>query len=141
MAFVHLHVHSEYSLLDGACRIPDLIARVKDLGQTAVAVTDHDESGEAERTAALVGLRHTVDRQDAIEHLVLVIVLTTATAVTAATFATTVVAAATTLVVVAGLGGCLSVLSLFRHLGFLFVVAHSARPPSRAPSATAATRP
>ena len=41
MAFVHLHVHSEYSLLDGACRIPDLIARVKDLGQTAVAVTDH----------------------------------------------------------------------------------------------------
>ena len=41
MAFVHLHVHSEYSLLDGACRIPDLIAQVKDLGQTAVAVTDH----------------------------------------------------------------------------------------------------
>mgnify|MGYP002581681517 CR=1 FL=1 len=41
MAFVHLHVPSEYSLLDGACRIPDLIAQVKDLGQTAVAVTDH----------------------------------------------------------------------------------------------------
>jgi len=41
MAFVHLHVHSEYSLLDGACRITDLVKRVKDLGQTAVAVTDH----------------------------------------------------------------------------------------------------
>ena len=41
MAFVHLHVHSEYSLLDGACRIEGLLQRVKALGQTAVAVTDH----------------------------------------------------------------------------------------------------
>ncbi len=41
MAFVHLHVHSEYSLLDGACRIDKLVERVKELGQTAVAVTDH----------------------------------------------------------------------------------------------------
>ena len=41
MPFTHLHVHSEYSLLDGACRIRDLVARVKELGQTAVAVTDH----------------------------------------------------------------------------------------------------
>ena len=39
--FVHLHVHSEYSLLDGACRIPALVARAKELGQEAVAVTDH----------------------------------------------------------------------------------------------------
>ncbi len=39
--FVHLHLHSEYSLLDGACRIKDLVARAKALGQTAVAVTDH----------------------------------------------------------------------------------------------------
>lgn len=39
--FVHLHVHSEYSLLDGACRIKELVKRVKELGQTAVAVTDH----------------------------------------------------------------------------------------------------
>ena len=39
--FVHLHVHSEYSLLDGACRIKQLVARVKELGQTACAVTDH----------------------------------------------------------------------------------------------------
>lgn len=40
-AFVNLHVHTEYSLLDGACRIKELIARVKELGQTAVAITDH----------------------------------------------------------------------------------------------------
>lgn len=40
-AFVHLHVHSEYSLLDGACRIEALVEQVKALGQTAVAVTDH----------------------------------------------------------------------------------------------------
>ena len=39
--FVHLHLHSEYSLLDGACRIRELVLRVKELGQTAVAVTDH----------------------------------------------------------------------------------------------------
>lgn len=39
--FAHLHVHSEYSLLDGACRIEDLMARVAALGQPAVALTDH----------------------------------------------------------------------------------------------------
>ena len=41
MAFVHLHVHSQYSLLDGACKITDLVDKVKALGQTAVAITDH----------------------------------------------------------------------------------------------------
>lgn len=41
MAFVHLHVHSEYSLLDGACRVDALCGRVKELGQSAAAVTDH----------------------------------------------------------------------------------------------------
>ena len=41
MAFVHLHVHSEYSLLDGACRTDRLPSRAKELGQTAVALTDH----------------------------------------------------------------------------------------------------
>jgi len=41
MAFTHLHVHSEYSLLDGACRIPELVARAKELGQDALAITDH----------------------------------------------------------------------------------------------------
>ena len=39
--FVHLHVHSEYSLLDGACKLDELIEKVKSMGQTAVAVTDH----------------------------------------------------------------------------------------------------
>ncbi len=41
MAFTHLHIHTEFSLLDGACRIKDLVARVKELGQDAVAITDH----------------------------------------------------------------------------------------------------
>ena len=41
MSFAHLHVHTEYSLLDGACRIRDLAKRVKELGQDAVAITDH----------------------------------------------------------------------------------------------------
>ena len=41
MSFVHLHVHSEYSLLDGACRIEKLAERIKELGQDAVAITDH----------------------------------------------------------------------------------------------------
>ena len=41
MSFVHLHVHTEYSLLDGACRIRDLPGIVKGMGQTACAITDH----------------------------------------------------------------------------------------------------
>ena len=41
MSFVHLHVHSEYSLLDGACRISGMMDRVKELGQSAIAITDH----------------------------------------------------------------------------------------------------
>jgi DNA polymerase-3 subunit alpha len=39
--FVHLHVHSDYSLLDGACRIDRLMDRAKDLGMKALALTDH----------------------------------------------------------------------------------------------------
>ena len=39
--FVHLHIHTEYSLLDGACRIDQLMDRVKECGQTAIACTDH----------------------------------------------------------------------------------------------------
>ena len=39
--FVHLHLHSEYSLLDGACRIKDIPARAKECGHNAVALTDH----------------------------------------------------------------------------------------------------
>ncbi len=41
MSFTHLHVHSEYSLLDGACRINALPKRAKEMGQTALAITDH----------------------------------------------------------------------------------------------------
>ena len=41
MSFAHLHVHTEYSLLDGACRIDSIMDRVKELGQSAVAITDH----------------------------------------------------------------------------------------------------
>ena len=41
MGFTHLHLHSEYSLLDGACRIKPLVAAAKALGQTSLAVTDH----------------------------------------------------------------------------------------------------
>ena len=41
MAFVHLHVHSEYSLLDGACRIGSMMDRVQEIGQEAIALTDH----------------------------------------------------------------------------------------------------
>ena len=41
MSFVHLHVHTEYSLLDGACRIKDIPKKIKEMGQTGVAMTDH----------------------------------------------------------------------------------------------------
>ena len=41
MAFAHLHVHTEYSLLDGASRIKELVRRTKELGMDAVAMTDH----------------------------------------------------------------------------------------------------
>jgi DNA polymerase-3 subunit alpha len=41
MKFAHLHCHTHYSLLDGASRIPELVARVKSLGMSAVAITDH----------------------------------------------------------------------------------------------------
>ena len=41
MSFAHLHLHTEYSLLDGACRINELVKRIKELGQNAVAITDH----------------------------------------------------------------------------------------------------
>ncbi len=39
--FTHLHVHTEYSLLDGLCRIPQVIAKAKELGMTSLAITDH----------------------------------------------------------------------------------------------------
>ena len=41
MSFTHLHVHTEYSLLDGVNKIDKLFARVKELGMSSVAITDH----------------------------------------------------------------------------------------------------
>ena len=41
MAFTHLHVHTEYSLLDGSCKIKELAARAKELGMDSIAITDH----------------------------------------------------------------------------------------------------
>ena len=41
MSFVPLHVHTQYSFLDGECRIPELISRAKELGMKALAITDH----------------------------------------------------------------------------------------------------
>ncbi len=41
MSFVHLHVHTEYSLLDGACRIDKIAEKAKAMGQSALAITDH----------------------------------------------------------------------------------------------------
>lgn len=58
--FVHLHVHTEYSLLDGACRIKKLIKKVKELGQSSVAITDHGNMyGVAEfwKTATNAGIK------------------------------------------------------------------------------------
>ncbi len=40
-SFVHLHVHSQYSLLDGACKTKDLVKRAKELNQSSIAITDH----------------------------------------------------------------------------------------------------
>ena len=39
--FTHLHVHTEYSMLDGISRIPNLVARTKELGMESLAITDH----------------------------------------------------------------------------------------------------
>ena len=41
MSFVHLHVHTEYSLLDGSNKIKEYVKRVKELGMNAAAITDH----------------------------------------------------------------------------------------------------
>ena len=41
MSFVHLHLHSEYSLLDGAIQLKDLFKRIKELGMDTVAITEH----------------------------------------------------------------------------------------------------
>ena len=42
MSFVHLHTHTTFSFGDGACRIPEVVARAAELGMPALAVTDHE---------------------------------------------------------------------------------------------------
>ena len=57
--YVHLHVHSEYSILDGACRIDPLVARAAELGMSAVGLTDHGSMAgavELSRAAAKAGV-------------------------------------------------------------------------------------
>jgi DNA polymerase-3 subunit alpha len=56
--YVHLHVHSEYSILDGACRIGPLVDRAAELGMPAIGLTDHGSMAgavELSRTAAGTG--------------------------------------------------------------------------------------
>jgi DNA polymerase III subunit alpha len=58
--YVHLHVHSEYSILDGACRIEPLVQRAADLGMPAIGLTDHGSMAgavELSRLAGKAGLR------------------------------------------------------------------------------------
>ena len=58
--FVHLHVHSEYSILDGACRIPALAERASSLGMPAVTLTDHGSMAgavELQREARKHGIK------------------------------------------------------------------------------------
>jgi DNA polymerase III subunit alpha len=88
--FVHLHVHSQYSLLDGALKIKDLVARTKALGMRAVALTDHGNMFGAiqlyktckdKDVQAILGCevnvarrredRGGLSRDDAVDHLVL----------------------------------------------------------------------
>ena len=58
--YAHLHVHSEYSILDGACRIGPMVARAADLGMPAIGLTDHGSmagSVELVKTAEKAGVR------------------------------------------------------------------------------------
>lgn len=60
MAFTHLHVHTVYSLLDGASKIDELVARAKELGQTSIAITDHGNmygAVEFYKTAKKAGIK------------------------------------------------------------------------------------
>ena len=41
MDFCHLHVHTQYSLLDGLCDLKELVSKAKELGQASLAITDH----------------------------------------------------------------------------------------------------
>ena len=54
MSFAHLHVHTEYSLLDGSNKIKEYVSRVKELGMNSAAITDHgrrDQTGSCKNSA------------------------------------------------------------------------------------------
>ena len=64
-SFVHLHVHTEYSMLDGAAKIAKLAARAKELGMPAVAMTDHGNMfGAYEFQKTVAGRRADPDHRD-----------------------------------------------------------------------------
>ena len=88
--FVHLHNHSEYSLLDGACRIKDLVAKAVDMNMPAVAITDHgvlygviDFYREAKKRGVkpiigcevYVAPRHRLDKQAHIDDIITTLLL------------------------------------------------------------------
>ena len=54
MSFVHLHNHTEYSLLDGFTHIKDMVRRAADLGRPAIAITDHGVMSGVPELAATV---------------------------------------------------------------------------------------
>src|SRR5499433_4401162 len=71
--FVHLHLHTDYSLLDGACNIQKLVKRVSEIGQRAVAMTDHGniygtvefmEESEKEGIKPIVGCELYICKKD-----------------------------------------------------------------------------
>ena len=51
MSFTHLHVHTEYSLLDGSNKIKEYVARVRELGMTSAAITDHGAMFGSDRSS------------------------------------------------------------------------------------------
>ena len=74
MSFAHLHVHTEYSLLDGSNKIKECVARVKELGMSSVAITDHGcMFGVIDfyKAAKAAGMRTVTARNASIEELVL----------------------------------------------------------------------
>lgn len=60
MSFAHLHVHTEYSVLDGMCKIKELLSTAKDLGQSAIAITDHGTTSglyQAQKLGKEIGIK------------------------------------------------------------------------------------
>ena len=56
MAFTHLHLHTEYSLLDGATKVSELFERVKEIGQDTVAITEHGNMMTEKQEIPTIGI-------------------------------------------------------------------------------------